>query len=305
MTPQATGVCRPGTEICVKIGFVGLGRMGQAMAHRLLEAGCEVLVFNRTPEKTKPLAAAGAAVAESVAEAASAGVVVTMLSDDDALQAVGQDLVESLPADGVHVAMGTHGVAAIRTLAATHRTRGQHLIAAPMLGRPEAVAAGAAGIVAAGPAQATARCAPLFAAIGRRTFDAGEDPVAASAVKIANNFLLGSAIAALGEAFVLVEKSGVDAAVFQDVVADGLFACPAYVTYGRTIAAKSYDEVGFTARLALKDVTLALAAAEAVEAPLPTANVWRDRLLSAIAHGDGERDWAVMTQAHARAAGLA
>ena len=99
---------------------------------------------------------------------------------------------------------------------------------------------------------------------------------------------------AMGEAFSLVRKYGVDPAVFYDVMTDGLFAAPAYKVYGDIMAKEDYDRVGITATLGLKDANLALAAGEAAGVPLPSCNVWRDRLVGAIAHGDGERDWAVM-----------
>jgi len=145
---------------------------------------------------------------------------------------------------------------------------------------------------------------PLFEAIGRRTFDAGTSPASASAIKLANNFVLGCAIEAIGESFALVRKNGVAAAVMQDVLTDGLFDCVAYRTYARIIADEAYDHVGFSATLALKDATLVLAAGEAARVPLPGANTLRDRLLGAIAHGDGGRDWAVIAREQARASGL-
>ncbi|HTI67889.1 MAG TPA: NAD(P)-dependent oxidoreductase [Caulobacteraceae bacterium] len=293
----------------MKVGFVGLGRMGQAMARRVLDAGHDIVLYNRTPEKTAELAAAGAAVVGSVAQAAQhGGVVVTMLANDDALRAVAQGpggLLAALPAGGVHVVMGTHGVATVQALAKAHAAVGQALVCAPVLGRPEAVTAGKLGVIVAGPAEATARVAPLFEAIGRRTFDAGLEPGAAAAVKVANNLLLGCAIEALGEAFALTRKSGADPQLFYEVVTDGLFASPAYTVYARIIAEQSYDTVGISTLLGLKDANLALAAGEAVGVPLPSGGVWRDRLIGAIAHGDGERDWASVAMEQARASGLA
>jgi 3-hydroxyisobutyrate dehydrogenase-like beta-hydroxyacid dehydrogenase len=160
------------------------------------------------------------------------------------------------------------------------------------------------GIIVAGPSEAVAIVRPALAAIGRRLFEAGEDPGGASAIKLANNMLLVCAIEALGEGFALVEKSGAAAAVFRDVVIDGLFACPAYTTYATIIAEKSYDKVGFTAQLALKDVNLVLAAGETAAVPLPSAAVCRERLLGVIAHGDAGSDWAVLAREQARASGL-
>lgn len=292
----------------MKVGFIGVGRMGQAMARRILEAGHDLAVYNRTTDKTKALAAAGARVVGSIAEAARYGAAVyTMLADDAALEDVaGQKngLLQSLPKGGIHICAGTHGVGIIRKLNVAHADAGQVLLAAPMLGRPEAVASGQAGIVIAGPSASLDRCRPLFEAIGRRAFEAGVDPAAATAIKIANNFVLGCAIEAMGEGFSLVRKYGVAPQVFHEVMTDGLFAAPAYKVYGKIIVDESYDRVGQMAVLGLKDANLALAAGEAVGVPLPSANVWRDRLIGAVAHGDGGKDWAVMALEQARASGL-
>jgi 3-hydroxyisobutyrate dehydrogenase-like beta-hydroxyacid dehydrogenase len=290
----------------VKLAFAGLGRMGQAMVHRLLDAGHEVVVYNRTPEKLADFIARGAVRAHSVSEAASlsGGLVLTMLADDKALAAVGAELAASLAPGGIHVAMGTHSVGVIRSLVALHASAGQVLLSAPVLGRPEAVTAGKLGIIVSGPPEAIAKSKPAFEAIGKRLFEAGTDQCGAAAMKLANNMLLLCAIEALGEAFVLVEKSGAAPEVFRDVLIEGLFACPAYTSYANIIAAKDYDKAGFTAQLALKDVKLVQAAGEAAGVPLPSAAVARDRLLGVIARGEGEKDWAILAREQARASGL-
>ena len=293
----------------MKVAFIGLGRMGQAMVHRLLDAGHQVVVYNRSVDKLKDVLDRGAIHAPSIKSAAaqSEGLVLSMLADDKALNAVAdgpEGLIANLPANGVHVAMGTHAVGTIRALAARHAQAGQSLVGAPVLGRPEAVTAGKLGIIVAGPAAAAEKARPALESIGRRLFAAGEEPGAASAVKLANNMLLACAIEAMGEAFSLVEKSGAPGALFREILIDGMFASPAYNAYATIIADKSYDKVGFTATLALKDVSLALAAAETAAVPLPSVSVCRDRLLSAIAHGDAEKDWAIMAHEQAIASGL-
>ena len=292
----------------MKVGFIGLGRMGQAMARRVLDAGHELAIYNRTAAKGADLAKAGASAAASISEVCKGrDAVITMLADDAALNevALGNDgLIASLGADCIHVAMGTHSVALIRTLTEAHAQAKRQFVAAPVLGRPEAAAEGQLGVVPAGPAAAVTRCQPLFDVIGRRSFAAGENPESAAAVKLANNFVLGCAIEAMGEAFALVGKFGVKSPVFYDVLTDGLFSAPAYKIYGKIIVEEAYDRVGITARLGLKDANLVLAAAHMAELPMPSANVWRDRLLGAIAHGDGDKDWAVMALEQARASGL-
>ncbi len=292
----------------MNVGFVGLGRMGQAIAGRVLGGGHDLVVYNRTREKASELAKGGARVAPSIAEACDGrAVVISMVADDQALSEVtlGPGGVrDSLAPDAVHLVMGTHGVAAIQALDAAHAEARQTLVAAPVLGRPDVAAAGQLGIVAAGPAPALRLCEPLFQVIGRRTFEAGERPEGATAIKLSNNFVLGCAIEAMGEAFSLVRKYGVEPHVLYDVMTDGLFAAPAYKTYGTIMVEASYDTVGFTANLGLKDANLILDAGGLARVPLPSANTYRDRLLGAIAHGDGERDWAVMALEQCRASGL-
>jgi len=292
----------------MKAGFIGIGRMGQAMARRLLDGGQDVGIYNRTAEKLKPLIDRGAKALESISAAAHYGeAVFTMLADDAAVMEVATKpggLVESLSKGGIHICAGTHSVACIAALKALHEEAGQVLLATPMLGRPEMVLSGQAGMVLAGAPASLERCRPLFAAIARRTFEGGVDPVAAAAIKIANNFVLGCAIEAMGEGFALTRKYDVTPEVFLDVMTDGLFACSAYKVYGKIIAEQRYQPAGQRAVLGLKDANLALAAGEAVGVPLPSGNVWRDRLVGAVAHGEGEHDWAVMAKDQARASGL-
>ena len=292
----------------MKVGFIGLGRMGQAMARRIFDGGHDIGVYNRTAEKLGALTAAGAKPVSSIKAAASYGeAVFTMLADDAAvMEVVGKSggLLESLPEGGIHICAGTHSVDCIGKLKRLHEERGQVLLATPMLGRPEVVSSGQAGMVLGGAKDALERCRPLFLAIARRTFEAGSDPVAAAAIKIANNFVLGCAIEAMGEGFALVRKYDVVPDVFYDVMTDGLFACSAYKIYGKIISEQRYQPAGQRAILGLKDANFALEAGGAVGVPLPSGNVWRDRLVGAVAHGEGEHDWAVMAKDQARASGL-
>jgi 3-hydroxyisobutyrate dehydrogenase-like beta-hydroxyacid dehydrogenase len=292
----------------MKVGFIGLGRMGSAMARRLIDGKHDVGAYNRSPDKMKPLTDAGAKALDSIKAAANYGeAVFTMLADDAALMEVVTKpggLLQSLPKGGIHVCAGTHSVAAMQNVKKLHGDAGQIVIATPMLGRPELVASGQAGMLVAGDQAAVARCRPLFDSIPRRTFEAGLDPVAAAAIKIANNFVLGCAIEAMGEGFSLIRKYDVTPDVFLDVMTDGLFACSAYKVYGKIIAEERYQPAGQRAILGLKDANFALEAGGAVGVPLPSGNVWRDRLVGAVAHGEAEHDWAVMAKDQARASGL-
>ncbi|MGE5722981.1 MAG: NAD(P)-dependent oxidoreductase [Sphingomonadales bacterium] len=294
----------------MKVSFVGLGKMGVAMAGRILAAGHETGVYNRTASKAEPLVAKGATALATVADAAAFGpVVITMVENDAALSSVALDdggLVAAMPKGAIHVAMGTHSIALIKKLTEAHQAAGQQLVSAPVMGRPPVAEAGQLGIVAGGPADAIGTCQPLFDAMGRRTYPAGPDPVSAASAKIVNNFILACAVEALGEGFALGRKCGLPADSLFEILTDGLFAAPAYKVYGQIIADQSYfSQPGFSARTGLKDVLLALSAGEAMSVPLPSANVCRDRLLGAIAHGHGDADWAVMAHEQALASGMA
>lgn len=292
----------------MKIGFIGLGRMGRAIATRFVGAGHDVVVFNRTPEKTRDLAAAGAKVAACIAEACQGrDVIVSMLSDDVALEQVAFSnggICQSLAAGATHMVMGTHGTAAIRAADKRHAEAGQVLVSAPVLGRPDVAAAGQLGVILAGPKDAVEKCRPLIATIARRVFDAGEKAEHAAVVKLTNSLVLGCAIEAMAEGFSLVRKYGVKADVLYDVLTEGLFSAPAYKGYGRLIADRDYLNVGFTVQLGLKDVKLVFEAASAENVPLPAVNVLHDHLLSAIAHGGAEKDWAAVAEVQAQSAGL-
>jgi len=292
----------------MNVGFVGLGRMGSGMAQRILARGHDLAVYDVMTDRTVELAGAGARAASSIADVCNGrDVVITMLAEDAHVHAVAfgaGGLCESLPAGAVHLAMGTYGIATIRALTAAHAKAGQTLVAAPVLGRPDLAASGQLGIVVAGPADAVARCEPLFQIIGRHTRPAGSEPQAASAIKLANNLVLGCAIEAMGEAFSLVRKYGVEQQVLYDVMTEGLFSAPAYKVYGKIIVDEAYDRAGSTVNLNLKDANLILAAGDIVRVPLPSGNVFRDRILGAIAHGDGEKDVAAIALEQARASGL-
>jgi 3-hydroxyisobutyrate dehydrogenase-like beta-hydroxyacid dehydrogenase len=292
----------------MKVGFIGLGRMGQGMAGRILGAGHELAVFDVVAAATKPLADAGARVAPTVeALARSSDIVVSMLVHDAAIRDVALSetgLCAALKPGAIHILMGTHGVAAVRELEARHTAAGQTLVAAPVLGRPDLAASGQLGLVVGGPEAAVSQCMPLLEVMGRRIFSAGPKPESASAIKLANNAVLGCAMVAMAEGFSLVRKYGVEPQVFQDVMTEGLFSAPAYKIYGQKMVDESFDQVGSPISVGLKDARLIAEASNLAGVPLPSHNVYLDRLVGATAHGDGERDQAVLGREQARAAGL-
>lgn len=291
----------------MKVGFIGLGQMGSAMAVNLIKAGHEVTVYNRSRDKAEALAGEGAKVAGTVAEACDGQAVFTMLAHDDALSAVVHGdggVLTSLGKGAVHISASTISVAMSERLTKDHATKGQRFVAAPVFGRPEAAAAAKLFVAAAGAPDAIQTVTPLFEAIGQRTFVLGEEPKAANLVKLSGNFLIASVIESLGEAMALVEKGGVDRHTYLDLLTSTLFNAPVYKTYGGLIADRKFKPAGFTAPLGQKDIRLALAAGEALNVPLPLASLLRDRFLTLLAHGGEELDWSAVGALAAKDAGL-
>jgi 3-hydroxyisobutyrate dehydrogenase-like beta-hydroxyacid dehydrogenase len=292
----------------MKIAFLGLGNMGSHMAGHLHHAGHDVTVWNRTLSKTDGLRAQGAKVGKSTGETVKdAEAVITMLADDHAVESAvlhSGGVLDHLPRGAVHISMSTISVALSQKLAAEHGKRGQQYIAAPVFGRPEAAEAGKLFVVAAGDKSAVERCKPLLEVLGQRVFVIGDKPEMANVVKLSGNFLIASVIESLGEAIALTRKYGIDPHAYVEFLTNSLFAAPVYKTYGGIIAEEKYQPAGFKLRLGLKDVRLALAAADAVDAPLPFASVVRDHMLTAIGHGMEDMDWSSTAQLAAENAGL-
>ena len=293
----------------MRVGFIGLGRMGKGMAHRILSGGHDLAVFDVLPQATVEFAKGGAHIASSVEDLCrDREVVITMLAEDSAVSDVAfgrGGLCASLPEGAIHMASGTYGIATIRTLEAAHSKAKQTLIAVPVLGRPDLAASGQLGLVPAGPQQALKQCEPLFKVLGRRIFYAGSKPESASAIKLANNAVLGCAITAMGEGFSLVRKHGVEAKVLYEVLTEGLFSgAPAYLGYGKTMVDETYDKVGSPITIGMKDALLIAAAGYLARTPMPSHDVYLQRLLGAIAHGDGDLDQAGLAREQGRASGL-
>lgn len=292
----------------MKIAFIGLGNMGTAMARNLVRAGHDLTVWNRTLAKVEPLKAEGAKVAQSAGDAAKAAeVVITMLADDHAVESAVLDsggVMEKLPRGATHISMSTISVVLSKRLAEEHGKRGQHYITAPVFGRPEAAAAGKLFVATAGEKAAVERCMKILEVLGQRVFVIGDQPEMANVVKLSGNFLIAAVIESLGEAIALVRKYGIDPHEYVEFLTNSLFAAPVYKTYGGLIADAKHETAGFALQLGLKDIRLALAAADSVNAPLPVASLVRDHMLAAIGRGREKHDWSVLGELAAEDAGL-
>jgi 3-hydroxyisobutyrate dehydrogenase-like beta-hydroxyacid dehydrogenase len=293
----------------MRVGFIGVGRMGKGMALRILSGNHDLTVYDAYTPATLDFASTGARVATSVADCCKdREIVITMLAEDAAVRDVAFEkggMCESLPAGAIHMASGTYGIETIRMLEAAHAKANQTLIAVPVLGRPDLAAAGQLGLIPAGPEDVLKRIEPLLQLVGRRLFYAGTKPESASAMKLANNAVLGCAITALAEGFSLVQKHGVEARVLYEVLTEGLFAGSiAHTGYGKTMVDDVYDKVGSPITIGMKDANLIAAAAQTARVPMPSHDVYIQRLLGAIAHGDADLDQAALAREQARAAGL-
>jgi 3-hydroxyisobutyrate dehydrogenase-like beta-hydroxyacid dehydrogenase len=281
----------------MKIGFIGLGHMGSGMAANLIRAGHEVAVYNRTPGKAEKLVDLGAKASTQASEVCHGEAVITMLSNDDAVESVvfaKQGILANLPKGAVHISSSTISVALSKRLATAHESAGQHFVAAPVFGRPEAAAEGKLFVMVGGVPEAVKICTPLFDVIGQKTFVMSERPEAANLVKLSGNFLIASVIEALGEAIALVGKGGLDKQDYLNLLTSTIFNVPIYKTYGGLIVGRKFEPAGFAAPLAQKDIRLALAAAEDLRVPMPIASLLRDRFLTLLAHGGDALDWSAI-----------
>ena len=285
----------------MKVGFVGLGQMGSAMAANLVKAGHEVTVWNRSADKAKPLVDAGATLAASPAEAGLGDLVLSMLADDRAVEAVvfGEGGLATAPA--LHVSHSTISIALAKRLAEAQAGR---FVAAPVFGRPDAAAAAKLFVVAAGPPELIERCTEAFDAIGQRTFHLGADATVANLVKLCGNYLIMSAVEGMAEAMALAEKGGVERGALLEILTETLFGAPIYRNYGQMLVEDRFRPAGFAAPLGLKDMTLVAAAATETRVPMPVLGVVRDHLLQAIAQEGEDVDWSAVGLAVRRNAGL-
>lgn len=278
-----------------KIGFIGLGNMGLPMAKNLIKAGYQLQVYNRTSSKADGLDQSAITVCSSPEDAASdVQYVITMLAKDDILEEAvtgEKGLLKSLKKGAVHISMSSIAPETSEKLTEQHQQTGTHYLTAPVFGRPEAAAAQKLWICTSGDSALKEAAKPILESMSQGIFDFGEEPGSANVVKIAGNFMIMASMEMMAEAFTLGEKNGLDPKKLADFFGSTLFNAPIYQNYGKLIANKQYEPVGFKARLGYKDARLAMALSQKSETPMPIAAAVHNRLLTAIAKGWGDRDW--------------
>jgi 3-hydroxyisobutyrate dehydrogenase-like beta-hydroxyacid dehydrogenase len=285
--------------------------MGTAMATNLAQSGRKVSAFVRRPERLKELSALGLAPTTDLRDLFDCPIVISMLPDDSAAHDVvfgrhgSGGLSSGLASGAIHLSMSTISPKASSELAAEHARVGQGYVAAPVFGNPDAARAKELFIIAAGPAGDIQRCRPIFDVLGQRTFEVGSDPATANLIKLAGNVMTAATVEILGEVLALARKRGVDPQHLLDILTATMFGSRAHKVYGAKIAAQQYTAGGFVFPLALKDVRLALAEADAANVAMPTVSVVRDRLMEGIARGYAHLDWSALGLLAAEDAGLA
>jgi 3-hydroxyisobutyrate dehydrogenase-like beta-hydroxyacid dehydrogenase len=252
------------------IGFLGLGTMGSAMARRLVDAGHDVRVWNRSPGAAQPLVDAGATLVDAPGDALAVGLSVSMLADDTAAEGV-LDTSAVSRARGIHINMASISPAAADRLEERFHANGADYVAAPVLGRPAIAAAGKLNILAAGAPAIVDEVTPILDTLGTRVWRLGDRPRVANAVKVAVNYNIIHAIQALGETIAMTERQGVDAALFHELLISTLFDGVVYRGYGAEIVEEAYDPPGFVLALGFKDLRLAEEVAAESGVTLPTA----------------------------------
>ncbi|MFJ5272718.1 NAD(P)-dependent oxidoreductase [Streptomyces sp. NPDC088358] len=288
------------------IGWIGTGRMGFQLAARLLDAGYDVAVHNRTRAKAEPLVERGATVVDRPAELADRDVVFTMVSASPDLQAVttgpGGVLTSPDAAPGVLIDSSTVSTGTSALIREEAARRGTDFLAAPVSGNPKVIAAGGLTIAVSGSREVFDRVESLLAPLGRGVTYVGEDE-AARLVKIAHNVFLGVVTQSLAEITVLAEKGGVSRAAFLEFLNDSVMGS-AYTRYKSPALVNLDFTPTFTMPLLRKDLELGLAAARELEVPMPLAAATAQLVASAVGAGHVDEDFAALILEQARNSGM-
>jgi 3-hydroxyisobutyrate dehydrogenase-like beta-hydroxyacid dehydrogenase len=285
-----------------KIGFIGLGNLGKPIALNLIDSGHTLYVYNRTASKVVPLAAKGAIVCDSIAAVAKqCSIVFTIVSDDAALKDICEGekgLLNHLGKEGIHVSMSTILPQTAAELAILHQQHEQHYLASPVFGRPEAASGKKLNFTISGEEEMRKQITPLLKdAGGLNVWDFGDNISAANTVKLCGNFLIASALEAIGESINLAGKSGVDAQQMWNMLSQTLFNAPVYVNYSNIILQKKFEPAAFSMKLGLKDMNLVLQQAASANQPMPLASLIQNNMEQMVNNGKGDIDWSAVSTA--------
>jgi 3-hydroxyisobutyrate dehydrogenase-like beta-hydroxyacid dehydrogenase len=276
------------------IGFIGLGRMGTAIANNILKSGYNLVVYNRTSDKTRALVESGAIGAVNPNEAAAkSDVILTSLRDDKALLEVvnGEEgILSGLRPNRIHIGTSTISPSLSTRLADMHRARGCSYLAAPVLGNPAAAQTAKLTTLVAGDPAAIERCNRLFNSYCQKIINLGNEQAKANSLKLSANYVMLVLLDLMGQVYAFGEKSNIDLQLMNEVL-EMIFDYPGLRQYAKRIRIRDFDNVGFDLLSAFKDVQLILQASSDVHVPLSYANNVRDKFIAAIANDLEKKDW--------------
>jgi 3-hydroxyisobutyrate dehydrogenase len=270
------------------IALLGTGSMGSGMARNLLAAGLDTTVWNRNPARAAPLRDLGARLASSPAEAVhNAGIIITMLFDEDSVREVISQTRGAAPADAIWIQTSTVGVAGSERLAVLAEGLGLAYVDAPVLGTKKPAEDGTLVVVASGPSGLQARCAPVFDAIGSRTMWVSSG----SALKLVVNAWVLTVLEGLAESLTFAAKLGLEPELFLQAVRGGPTGAPYLDVKGHAMLTQAFAP-SFAVSGASKDAELILQAAGTVEADMAVVGIAQRYLRAAIDAGHGDLDMA-------------
>ncbi len=290
----------------LRLGWLGTGRMGVELVQRLLTAGCDVAVYNRTAAKAEPLAELGAKIVGSPADLGDRDIVfATVGTPQDLLAAVlgERGLVSGDAAPAILVDCSTVSEEVSRQVRERLAVRGTDLLAAPVMGNPKVASVGRLTLAVSGPRAAYDRARPYLDLLGAGATYVGEGELART-VKLCHNLFLGVVTQSLAEVTILAQKSGVSRDAFLTCLNKSVMGSP-FTRYKSPAFVNLDFHPTFTATLLRKDFDLGLAAAREREVPLPVAALVHQIVQALIGHGYGDQDFAALIELEAQAAGLA
>jgi 3-hydroxyisobutyrate dehydrogenase-like beta-hydroxyacid dehydrogenase len=291
----------------MKVALIGLGKMGSALAKRLLLAQYDLTVFNRTPEKMQPLIQAGAKGAASLKEAITeADIIISCLLDDKAVLetlADAEGFLKLLKPRAIHINTATILPETSKKLTSLHTQYDSIYLAGNVLGVPKVAELGELTTIVAGNANAIEKCKPLFQAYSSKIINVGSEPHQANVIKICMNYLLVTAIEAFGELYTFAEKSGVEVDILN-ILLHSVFAHPAFKLYIDKIKTRNFDEVNFDLKGGNKDLNLFQQAFSNAGVVPSLANSIKDKFTIALAHELEKKDWSAITEITRKQANL-
>ncbi|WDP89525.1 MAG: NAD(P)-dependent oxidoreductase [Desulfobacter sp.] len=291
----------------LKIGFIGLGKMGSGICGNIQKAGFPLSVYNRTQSKMKPFVETGAFGCNSPKEAAErSDIVLTSLMDDQSMieATTGESgILAGLKKGGIHICLTTISIKTAETLERRHQENGCTYLSGPVVGRPDVAIEGKLKTFMSGDVKAIESCKPLVESYAAMCLPIGNTASEAISMKVCANYMAISQMEMMGELYTFAEKSGLNLDILQ-MMFQMAFAESTLKMYAEKIKNRDFDKAGFDLVGGLKDVKIYEEAFTNVYAIPSIARIVKDKMLTAIALGMGKKDWSTTYEITRLQAGL-